>query len=97
MIFQAALFDLDGTLLDTIEDLTDSMNIALAAAGCPARSVAECKVFVGDGADNFILRSLPEGRRNKETLAKVAPSKRLQKQVNPLLNFDNSQRCDGRQ
>jgi phosphoglycolate phosphatase len=73
MPIQAILFDLDGTLLDTIEDLTDAMNEALAAFGCPPRTVAECKVFVGDGAENFILRSLPEGRRDRETLAKVAP------------------------
>jgi phosphoglycolate phosphatase len=73
MPFQAILFDLDGTLLDTIEDLTDAMNSALAAFGCPPRTAAQCKVFVGDGAENFILRSLPEDRRSKETVAKVAP------------------------
>ena len=71
MIFQAALFDLDGTLLDTIEDLTDSMNVALAVAGCPPRSVEECKVFVGEGVELFATRALPEARRDAETLGRI--------------------------
>jgi phosphoglycolate phosphatase len=73
MPFQAVLFDLDGTLLNTIDDLTDAMNVTLAGAGFPPRTVGECKVFVGEGAESFILRSLPEGRRDKQTLAQVAP------------------------
>ena len=63
--FLAVLFDLDGTLLDTIDDLTDAMNAALGRLGFPPRTVAECKVFVGDGAENFILRSLPEAARDR--------------------------------
>ncbi|MHB8054318.1 MAG: HAD family hydrolase [Candidatus Aminicenantales bacterium] len=59
MKFRAAIFDLDGTLLDTIEDLTDSMNAALAAMGHPTKTVAECKNLVGDGLEIFIRRSLP--------------------------------------
>ena len=48
MTYGAVLFDLDGTLLDTVEDLADAMNAALGQLGCPPRSVAECKRFVGD-------------------------------------------------
>jgi len=59
MRFRAVIFDLDGTLLDTIEDLTDSMNAALRAMGHPQKTVAECKILVGDGLDTFIRRSLP--------------------------------------
>ncbi len=73
MTFSAVLFDLDGTLLNTIDDLADAMNAALAAVGCPPRTAEECKLFVGDGVENFILRALPPERRNKETAAKVAP------------------------
>jgi phosphoglycolate phosphatase len=73
MRFQAVLFDLDGTLLDTIEDLTDAMNAALAAVGCPPVTIAQCKYFVGDGVRNFALRALPEGRRDEATLAKIMP------------------------
>ena len=59
MKFRAVIFDLDGTLLDTIEDLTDSMNAALARMGFPAKTVEECKALVGDGLATFIRRSLP--------------------------------------
>ena len=58
------IFDLDGTLLDTIEDLTDSMNAALARMGSPGRSVAECRNLVGDGLETFVRRALPENLRN---------------------------------
>ncbi len=69
MAFRAAIFDLDGTLLDTIEDLTDSMNAALAALGHPLRTTAECRNLVGDGLATFIRRALPESFRGDETAA----------------------------
>ena len=53
------LFDLDGTLLDTLEDLKDATNAALAHFGCPQRSLAEIRSFVGNGARNQIRLSLP--------------------------------------
>ena len=53
------LFDLDGTLLDTLEDLLDATNVALAHFGCPARTLAELRTFVGNGARNQIRLSLP--------------------------------------
>lgn len=55
------LFDLDGTLLDTLEDLTDATNYALAQFGFPPRTVNEIRRFVGNGAENQIRLSLPEG------------------------------------
>jgi phosphoglycolate phosphatase len=71
MRYRAALFDLDGTLLDTVEDLADSMNTALAERGFPPRGVAECKLFVGDGVEMFAMRALPEGHRDEATVAAV--------------------------
>ena len=71
MSFQAVLFDLDGTLLDTIGDLTDAMNSALRACGFEARTVAECKHFVGGGVKNFALRALPPDHRDAATLDKI--------------------------
>ena len=53
------LFDLDGTLLDTLEDLTDSVNHTLEVFGCPARTLAEVRSFVGTGARNLIRQALP--------------------------------------
>ena len=55
------LFDLDGTLLDTLEDLLDATNYALAACGHPPRTLPELRRFVGNGAENQIRLSLPEG------------------------------------
>ena len=53
------LFDLDGTLLDTLEDLTDSVNHTLRQFGCPERTLEEIRSFVGNGARKLIRRSLP--------------------------------------
>lgn len=53
------IFDLDGTVLDTLEDLADSVNSALCANGFPTRTLTEIRSFVGNGIKNLILRSLP--------------------------------------
>ena len=53
------LFDLDGTLLNTLEDLLDATNYALAQCGYPARTLSELRRFVGNGAENQIRMSLP--------------------------------------
>ena len=55
------LFDLDGTLLDTLEDLRDAANFALSRFGCPERSMEEVRSFVGNGAGLLIRRALPGG------------------------------------
>ena len=53
------LFDLDGTLLNTLEDLKDATNAALHHFGCPERTLEEIRTFVGNGARNQIRLSLP--------------------------------------
>ena len=53
------LFDLDGTLLNTLEDLKDATNAALGHFGCPERTLEEIRTFVGNGARNQIRLSLP--------------------------------------
>lgn len=55
------LFDLDGTLLNTLEDLTDSVNFALMLYGCPPRTIAEVRDFVGNGVGRLIELSIPGG------------------------------------
>lgn len=60
------LFDLDGTLLNTLEDLLDATNYALALCGYPKRTLAELRRFVGNGAENQIRMSLPEGASGEE-------------------------------
>ena len=57
----AVLFDLDGTLLDTLQDLADSTNAALRAFGYPERTVEEVRRFVGNGAERLIRLAVPEG------------------------------------
>src|ERR1039457_3396264 len=71
--YKAVLFDLDGTLLNTIDDLADAMNAALAACGLPTHTAAACKYFVGDGVRNCAERSLPPDRRDEATLGKIIP------------------------
>jgi len=70
MTYNAVLFDLDGTLLDTIEDLTDSMNRALAGLGLPPRTVRECKGFVGDGVRMYALRALGPDHHDEDTVTR---------------------------
>lgn len=59
---QAIIWDLDGTLLDTLQDLTASVNAALQTHGCPTRTLEEVRSFVGNGVRNLMLRAMPEGR-----------------------------------
>lgn len=68
MKYRAIMFDLDGTLLDTLEDLGDSMNSVLEQFGFPRHPVDAFKYFVGDGVENLVLRALPEGKRDGKTL-----------------------------
>lgn len=58
---RAVLFDLDGTLLDTIADLADAANLMLAELARPARSVEEIHSFVGKGIPNLVRHCLTEG------------------------------------
>ena len=57
--FDTVIFDLDGTLLDTLEDLADSTNYALRENGFPTRSLAEVRQFVGNGVARLIHLALP--------------------------------------
>ncbi len=61
MKYRAVLFDLDGTLLDTLQDIADSMNEALKAHGLPGYPAESYKKFVGGGLELLVRRVLPEG------------------------------------
>lgn len=58
------VFDLDGTLLNTLEDLADSTNYALRQYGFAERTLEEIRAFVGNGVRKLIERALPEGAEN---------------------------------
>ena len=66
MRFKAVLFDLDGTLLDTLQDLANSMNNVLLHYGFADHPVEAYQYFVGDGMENLVRRALPETHRNCE-------------------------------
>ena len=53
------IFDLDGTLLDTLEDLHAAVNHTMAQFGCPSRTIEEVRRFVGNGVDQLVRLSLP--------------------------------------
>lgn len=61
MKYKAAIFDFDGTLLDTLEDLADSMNDVLADFGMPIHPADPYRYFVGDGMVNLARRAAPAG------------------------------------
>ncbi len=56
----AILFDLDGTLLNTLEDLRDAVNHTLKSYGFPQRSLEEIRCFVGNGVETLIRKALPQ-------------------------------------
>ncbi len=60
--YDTVIFDLDGTLLDTLDDLADSTNAALKHFGFPLRSRDEVRQFVGNGVARLIELALPEGK-----------------------------------
>ena len=57
----AMIFDLDGTLLDTLQDLQDAVNYALTQFGYPERTLEEVRQFVGEGAGKLMERAVPKG------------------------------------
>ena len=68
---KAAVFDLDGTLCDTLCDLADAVNTALSEHGFKERSLHEIQYAVGNGSVKLIERSLPEDSRDPETIEKI--------------------------
>ena len=68
-----AVFDLDGTLLNTIADLATAANAALTAGGFPKRTLAECQAFVGNGITKLLERALPEGEQTAQNVEKIRP------------------------
>ncbi len=71
---KAVLFDLDGTLINTLDDLAASVNYALNRHGFAAHPTEAFRYFVGDGALKMVERALPESARDKQTLDKMMES-----------------------
>ena len=70
-MYQLAIFDLDGTLLDTIQDLCNACNHALAHFGYETHDIEACKYFVCSGIYKLIERALPEEAKDEANVLKV--------------------------
>lgn len=62
------IFDLDGTLLNTVEDIMDSCNIALKKLDYPLHSLKEYKQFIGEGMEELVRKALPQDKRDEENI-----------------------------
>ena len=82
--YQTVIFDLDGTLLDTLQDLADSTNYALAVHNMPARTLEEVRRFVGNGVGRLIHLAVPEGTPEDEEARCLADFR-----AHYLLNMEN--------
>lgn len=71
-MYKAIVWDLDGTLLNTLTDLAASVNASLSANGLPARTTEEVRRFVGNGIPNLIARAVPAGTDEKKEAAVLA-------------------------
>ena len=69
------IFDLDGTLLNTLDDLRTGVNLALRKYGYPERTLAEVRQFVGNGLATLVARALPDGRENPDYDAVLAETR----------------------
>jgi phosphoglycolate phosphatase len=65
------IFDLDGTLLNTIDDLGYACNYALEQTGYPTHPIADYPRMVGNGINNLIRRALPESERTEDNILRV--------------------------
>ena len=65
-MYNVYIFDLDGTLLDTLQDLANSVNYALRQHGMPEHSIDDIRRFVGNGVRLLMERSVPDGARNPQ-------------------------------
>ena len=71
-MFNVYIFDLDGTLLDTLQDLANSVNYALRQHGMPEHSIDDIRRFVGNGVRLLMERAVPDGARNPQFEAAFA-------------------------
>ncbi len=70
MFYQAAVFDLDGTLLNTLYDLGDSMNNVFKRHGLPVHTYEEYKYMIGDGVEMLVKKALPQTMNDQQTVNK---------------------------
>jgi phosphoglycolate phosphatase len=69
--YKAVLFDLDGTLLNTLQDLAEAVNGGLISLGLPPHAVEDFKQFVGEGREEMVRKALPQSARDSATVKQV--------------------------
>ena len=69
MNYKAVIFDLDGTLLNTLEDIADSANFVLSQFGFPQHNLQTYKYFVGEGIEKLVRRALPKEKNEENFIA----------------------------
>ena len=79
------IFDLDGTLLDTLEDIANACNHALKLCGHPTRGLKEYNMLVGRGIDNLFRGALPPEHRDEDTVKEMR---------NHFIPYYNRHKCD---
>ena len=74
--YDTVIFDLDGTLLNTLEDLADGVNAALKHFGRPERTLDEVRQFVGNGVLNLMDRAVPERKQRifRQSMSGLKPT-----------------------
>ncbi|HWQ89826.1 MAG TPA: HAD family hydrolase [Desulfitobacteriaceae bacterium] len=70
MKYKGVIFDLDGTLVNSLEDIADSMNSVLLRHGFPPHDLQTCKRFIGNGVKNLMREALPESPDKEEQVEK---------------------------
>ncbi len=73
MTCNAVIFDLDGTLLDTLQDLVNTLNTVLALHDYPEHTIDECRFLVGHGMRELVKKALPDGVGTPETIDLLLP------------------------
>ena len=84
MKYKAVLFDMDGTLLDTLSDMHDAVNHILALHGWPQRSREEVRAFVGNGARKLMERAVPVEVAASPAFATIFGAVLLREEITPL-------------
>ena len=66
MRYETVIFDMDGTILETLEDIADSVNVTMDHVGYPRRTLDEVRSFVGNGVAKLIERCVPQGENDPQ-------------------------------
>jgi len=80
--YRAVVFDLDGTLLDTLADLADALNCVLQDKGLPTHSIDAIRYFIGNGPATLVARALPPEKRNRKLKADCLAAFRREDSLN---------------